>query len=159
MLKLALNTYRSLIILPFKSEYWWLSVTVFIKPGHFHKVGPFLQNNPPWYNWNIVESGILHHKPQTLLQNNYFAVIWHAIFEVGSYFIYSTWKNKECKKKSLELPSVLGKDNFDGWLGYNIQTENIDGERFIFLRKSDLFMNFIHIMRWENHIFVRNILQ
>jgi hypothetical protein len=51
------------------------------------------------------------------------------------------------QKKSLELPSVLGKDNFDGWLGYNIQTENIDGERFIFLRKSDLFMNFIHIMR------------
>ena len=59
----------------------------------------------------------------------------------------NTWKNKECKKKSLELPSVLGRDNYDGWLGYNIQTENINGERFIFLRKSYLFMSFIHIMR------------
>jgi hypothetical protein len=48
----------------------------------------------------------------------------------------NTWKNKECKKKSLGLPSVLGRDNYDGWLGYNIQTENINGERFIFLRKS-----------------------
>jgi hypothetical protein len=37
----------------------------------------------------------------------------------------NTWKNKECKKKSLGLPSVLGRDNYDGWLGYNIQTENI----------------------------------
>ena len=59
----------------------------------------------------------------------------------------NTWKNKECKKKSLGLPSVLGRDNYDGWLGYNIQTENINGERFIFLRKSYLFMSFIHIMR------------
>ena len=39
-----------------------------------------MSNYTPWYNWNIVESGVKHHKPnnQIINEDNDFPIIWYS---------------------------------------------------------------------------------
>jgi len=54
-------------------------------------------NLPPQYNWNIVESGVKHHKPGNPFKHNsimhsYLPLVW-KVYSLGDVFLFIMLKN------------------------------------------------------------------
>ena len=59
--------------------------------------------SPPWYNWNIVESGVKHHNPI------YFSIVWNP-GDIAIAFKISYWNQSSRNCQSCQIwPAKFGK--------------------------------------------------